>query len=79
MIDPGLSSLGEGIRVAVKHDVILEDQFSGSQMPPHIRISHAARGHGEKAESEDDHKHAPGLQPVLLQCSESYRGLAVSV
>ena len=48
MVDPGLSELGKGIRIAVRDVVILEDELAGSQMPPDIRIGHAAGRHDEQ-------------------------------
>ena len=57
MIDPGLTKPRKGVRIGVKDCVCLDDKLSGAQMPPHIRIGHAARRHGEKTQRKDDYKY----------------------
>ena len=64
MIDPGLAKPGEGVRVSVKDGVRLDDKLSRAQMPPHVRISHAARRHGEKTQSQDGHEYATRLEKL---------------
>ena len=34
----------------------LQNQFAGPQMPPNVRISHIAAGHGKQSQAEDDDK-----------------------
>jgi hypothetical protein len=38
--------------------VIVGDQLTGAQVPPHIGIGHAACRHREQAESENDDKNS---------------------
>lgn len=73
MIDPRLSKPRIGVRIGVKDCVVLDDQLAGAQMPPHIGISHAARRHSEKAQYQDDHKHAAGLEKLLHPCKDTLR------
>ena len=60
MIDPGLSEPSEGVRVSMENSMRLNDELSAAQMPPYIRISNAARGHGKKTQGKDDYEQAPG-------------------
>src|SRR5580704_1827980 len=64
MIDPGLSEPSEGVRVSMENSMRLNDELSAAQMPPYIRISHAARGHGEKTQSKNNHEQAAGLKKL---------------
>lgn len=40
----------------MKEAVILKHQLPGTQVPPDIRVGHAASGQGEQTESKNDHK-----------------------
>jgi hypothetical protein len=71
MIDPGLAKPGEGVRVGVKDCVRLDDKLSGAQMPPHVRISHTARRHSEKAKSKDGYKYTARLKKLHHQSEDN--------
>ena len=71
MIDPGLSEPREGVRVSMENSMRLDDELSGAQMPPHIRISDAARGHGEKTQGKDGHEDAPRLEELHHQSEDN--------
>ncbi len=58
MIDPRLSETCERIRIGVKKRVIAEHELPGAQMPPDIRIGHAASCHGEQAQSQHGYEDA---------------------
>ena len=62
MIDPGLPKTREGVRISVKDRVRLNNELSRAQMPPHVRIRHVSRRHGEKTQRKDDHEHAARLE-----------------
>jgi hypothetical protein len=64
MIDPWLSKTRERVRVGVKDRVGLDHELSGAQMPPHVRIGHIARRHGEKTQRKDCHKYATRLEEL---------------
>jgi hypothetical protein len=49
----------------VKDFVVLDNQLSGAQMPPQVRISHATRRHGEKTERQNDHEQAARLKKFI--------------
>ena len=44
--------------------VILQDELSGAEVPPDIRVGNPARRHGEHAESENDDTEPAGLQQM---------------
>ena len=71
MIDPGLSEPREGVRVSMENSMRLNDELSAAQMPPHIRISDAARGHGEKTQGKDGHEDAPRLEELHHQSEDN--------
>jgi hypothetical protein len=39
--------------------------LSSAQVPPHVRIGHAARRHGEKTQSQDGNKDATRLEELI--------------
>ena len=71
MIDPGLSEPREGVRVSMENSMRMNNELSAAQMPPHIRISDAARGHGEKTQGKDGHKDAPRLEELHHQSEDN--------
>jgi hypothetical protein len=48
----------------VEETVILEDQLSGAEVPPDVRVCNAANRHSEQAEREDGYEHPASLQEV---------------
>ena len=62
VVDPGLSETRERERVGMKEAVVLENQLSGAQMPPGIRVRHTASSHGKETESEDGDEYMTSLQ-----------------
>ena len=48
----------------MKYSVVLENQLSGTQVPPEIGIVHGTCSHDEQAQREDEYKHTPRLQQV---------------
>ena len=71
MIDPGLSESREGVRVSMENSMRLNDELSGAEMPPHIRISDAARGHCKKTQGKDGHEDAPRLEKLRHQSEDN--------
>ena len=61
MINPGLAEAGKRIRIGVEQTVILENQLSGAEMPPDVRVGNAAGSHGEQAECEDGYEYPASL------------------
>lgn len=55
----------------MKYCVVLENELSGSKMPPEIRIIHRSGGHTEKAHEEDDLKDPSQSEQLLHAVSES--------
>jgi hypothetical protein len=75
VVDPGRAKSGERIRISVKECVVLDDELSGSQMPPHIRIRYVARRHTEKPQGKDGNEHTPGLEQSNHACKDTLRFL----
>ena len=73
MVDPGLAKSRERVRIGVKKRVVLDHELSGAQVPPHVGISHVARGHGEKAQGKDGDEHPPGLEQSDHACKDTLR------
>jgi hypothetical protein len=46
----------------MENSMRLNDELSAAQMPPHIRISDAARGHCKETQGKDGHEDAPRFE-----------------
>ena len=57
----------------MKQAVILEDQLSGAQVPPDVRVSHPAGRHGEQTQSENEYEHPTSVQESGHGCDRSQR------
>ena len=62
MVDPGLAEPGKRVRIGVEQAVILEDQLSGAEMPPDVRVGNTRGRHGEQTKGEDSDKDPASLQ-----------------
>jgi hypothetical protein len=55
----------------MENSMRLNDELSAAQMPPHIRISDAARGHCKETQGKDGHKDAPRLEELHHQSEDN--------
>ena len=56
MRNPWAAAASERKRIGVRDVVSLNNQLTGTQVPPEIGVSGAARGHSQQAEEEDSSK-----------------------
>ncbi len=62
VVYPGMGIASKRIRIGVEDAVVLQDQLSGAEMPPDVRVGHAAHGHGKQAERQDGDEYPASLQ-----------------
>ena len=71
VVHPGLLKPGERVGVVVEDAVILYGQLPGAQVPPYVGIGHAARGHDEQSQGQDEDEYASSLEELFHQSEDN--------
>ena len=65
MVDPWLASTSKRVGIRVKQLVVLNDQLTGAQVPPHIGVGDAPGRHGKEAKHKNDDKNSACFEERL--------------